>query len=91
MKSLLIASLVSLSSLTAFAQPIHLQAGNSVVVNGDLITCEAPTDSAVPLCSIKQDGSYYRVYTGNTIAESYYYFNDAIEGVKKLKAAGLCR
>ncbi|MGZ3749434.1 MAG: hypothetical protein ACXVCD_19010, partial [Pseudobdellovibrionaceae bacterium] len=62
------------------------------VVNGDLVTClGTPPDNAAPLCSIKQDSGFYRVYVGNTIAESYYNFNDAIEGVKKLKNVGLCR
>lgn len=93
MKHLLIASLVTLSSFAAFAQPISLKPGSSVVVNGDLVSCEAPQNdnSALPVCTLKQDGSYYRVYAGTVIAETYYSFNEAINGVKKMKEAGLCR
>lgn len=93
MKNLIIASLVTFSSFAAFAQPISLKPGSSVVVNGDLVSCEAPqNDTAdLPVCSIKQDGYFYRVYAGNVIAESYSYFDQAIQGVKKMKEAGLCR
>jgi hypothetical protein len=79
-------------SASAFAQPITLQPGNSVVINGDLVTCvgNRPEDLP-PACSIRQDSYYYRVYAGSVIAESYNTFNAALEGVKKMKEAGLCR
>jgi len=91
MKNVLIASLITLGSAAAFAQPISLQPGSSVVVNGDLVSCLAPENMNVPACSIKQDGSYYRVYAGNTIAQTYAYFDQAIDGVKQMKSVGLCR
>jgi hypothetical protein len=92
MKTLWIASLLTFASLSAFAQPINLKAGSSVVVNGDLVTCEPPpAGNGVPACSIVQDGSWYRVYAGSVIAQSYYHFDEAIDGVKKMQGAGLCR
>lgn len=93
MKQVLIASLITLASLTASAQPIHLKPGSSIIINGDVVSCEAPlTDPATtPVCSIKQDGYYYRVYSGSTLAETFGSFENAIEGVKKMKQAGLCR
>jgi hypothetical protein len=91
MKTLLISSLITLSSLSAFAKPIDLQPGSSIVVDGNVITCLGTPPDAVPTCAIKQDGYYYRVYAGEVVAESYHTFNEAIEGVKKMKSAGLCR
>lgn len=93
MKQVLIASLITFGSLTAFAQPVQLKPGSSVVINGDLITCEAPVNdpNALQPCSIIQHGSAYRIYVGQNIAQSYYRFDEALEGVKQMKQVGLCR
>ncbi len=92
MKTLLIASLMTIAPLMASAKNIDLTPGSSIVVDGDLVTCKGPSaEQLPPACSVKQDGNIYRVYVGTNIVNSYYRFEDALAGVKELKAAGLCR
>lgn len=92
MKAFFITAAFSLFSVVASAQPIDLQAGSSIVINGEVITClGTPADQLAPLCSIKQDGGYYRLYAGASIAESFNYFDQAMAGARKMKEAGLCR
>lgn len=92
MKAILIVSLLSLVSVSAFAQPVSLRPGSSIVINGDVVTCQGPSeDQLAPACTVKQDGNYYRMYIGTTIAESYHSFGQALAGVKLAKEAGLCR
>ncbi|MGZ5278626.1 MAG: hypothetical protein ACXWC9_01710 [Pseudobdellovibrionaceae bacterium] len=92
MKNIMICLIALFASASAFAQPINLQAGSSVVINGDLVSCEGPSEENLPpACSIKQDSSFYRLYAGTVIAESFHTFAAAVEGAKKMKEAGLCR
>jgi len=92
MKSLFCTALLTLCSAAALAQPINLQSGSSIVINGDVVSCQGPaTDSLAPACTIRQDGYYYRVYAGDTISQSYTDFDSAINGVKAMREAGLCR
>jgi hypothetical protein len=91
MKTVFAAFALSLISFSAFAQPIDLQPGTSIVINGDVISCLGNNSETLPVCRIKQDGYYYRVYVGETVAESFNSFEQALSGVKSLKAAGLCR
>lgn len=93
MKTIVTTVLMTLASSIAFgqAQTINLKAGSSVVLGGQLVTCEQQIDLEKPACSIKQDGGYYRLYAGTAIVESFYNFNAALEGAKKVKDAGLCR
>ena len=87
-----LALIVSFSAVSVYAQPVSLKAGSSVVINGDLISCEGPSsDQLPPACSIKQDGNTYRLYIGSTVAESFYSYDLALVGAKKKKDAGLCR
>lgn len=90
MKLTLLALSLVASPLMAFAQPIALQPGSNVVINGDIVSCNGPAADQLPSCSIKQDNGFYRLYVGSTVAESFYTFNDAVAGAKKLKEAGLC-
>ncbi len=91
MKTVLIAASILVSPLFAFAQPISLQPGSTVVINGDVVSCNGPATDQLPVCSIRQDAGFYRLLSGNTVVESFYSFNDAIAGAKKLKDAGLCK
>ncbi len=92
MKNLAVVLSVFLSSSLCFAQTINLPAGNSVVIGGELVTCQGPSEPNLPpACSIRQDGSSYHLYAGSTIAETFYSFSDAVAGAKKMKDAGLCR
>lgn len=90
MKKMIATIALLLLPLSSFAVT-ELRPGSSVVVNGEIIVCQAPDSSHVPACSIRQDGTYYRVYTGATIANSYFTFDQAVSAVKELKAAGLCK
>lgn len=92
MKQVILGLVLSFASISAFAQPIDLQPGGSIYINGDLISCMNPEPvPALPACSIKKDGSYYQLYTGTTLVETYFHFNDAISGATKLRSASLCR
>ncbi len=84
--------ITSLINLSAFAQPISLKPGSSIVISGNEVSCEGPSDDAlVPACSIRQNGSFYQLIVEEKIVESFYTFNAAVEGAKKMKEAGLCR
>lgn len=92
MKTLLITGLLTLAPLMASAKNIDLAPGSSIVVDGDLVTCKGQSaEQLAPVCTIKQDSNYFRVYIGTNIVNSYYKFDDALAGVKELKAAGMCR
>lgn len=91
MKNILIATLVTLAPALSFAQPITLQPGSSVVINGDVVSCVGAPADQLPACGIKQDGNAYRLYAGSTVMQSYYGFESALEGAKKAREAGLCR
>lgn len=92
MKKMIITAAILVVPFTSFAQPIQLKPGASIVLNGDVVSCQGPSDDTLaPVCSIRQDGNYYRVYTGTTVVNSYWSFNEAVEGVKTLKTTGLCR
>jgi hypothetical protein len=91
MKSVLFA-MMTLLTTAAWAQPIELKAGATVVINGEVVSCQGPSEEEMaPACSIKQDGAYYRLYAGSTIVETFVSFDSAIAGAKKMKDAGLCR
>lgn len=92
MKKMIMIAVLFLTPLAAFAQPVQLKPGSSIVINGDVISCLGPAeDQRPPACSIRQDGSYYRLLVGAVVAESFYTFNQALEGAKAMKNAGLCR
>ncbi|MNJ91166.1 hypothetical protein D3C87_88130 [compost metagenome] len=92
MKKMITVAALLLVPFTSFAQPISLQPGSSVVINGDVVSCLGPSEQDLPpACSIRQDGSYYRLYAGNSIAQSFHTFEHALDGAKRMKAAGLCR
>lgn len=92
MKTILITSLLCLASSAALAQPISLKAGSSVVIAGNLVSCEGPSEDSLPdACAIKQNGTQYILYVGETVAETFYSFNAAVAGAKQMKEAGLCR
>lgn len=85
-------SMVALGSFAASANPINLQPGSSVVVDGQIIKCEGQSeDSLVPVCSIRQDGSKYRLYADENVVNTYWYFDEALQAAQKMKASGLCR
>ena len=93
MKNTALGLIVCLSSAVAIAQPISLAPGSSVVIGGELVSCQGPASGNLPpACSIKQDGNNtYLLYAGDSIVERFYSFSDAINGAKKMKEAGLCR
>lgn len=92
MKKIILASLVFLGTAAAVAQPISLKPGSTVVINGDVVSCQGPSeDQLPPACAIKQDGYYYRLYAGSYIVESFNTFDLALAGAKKMREAGMCR
>lgn len=92
MKNTIAAIATVLIPFTSFAAPIELKPGASIVVNGNVITCQGPSqDQLAPVCNIRQDGNYFRVYAGENVVNSYWKFDEAVAGVKTLKEAGLCR
>ncbi|MGZ3774898.1 MAG: hypothetical protein ACXVCY_01050 [Pseudobdellovibrionaceae bacterium] len=92
MKKWFIMTAILALPFASFAQPIQLKPGATVVLNGDVVSCQGPSEeNLTPQCSIRQDGSYYRVYSGTTVVNSYWSFSEAVEGVKTLKTTGLCR
>jgi len=92
MKTIMTALLISFASASALAQPISIPAGGSIAINGDIVTCQGPAESSLPpACTIHQEQTYYRLYVGANVAETFYSFNSAVEGAKQMKDAGLCR
>lgn len=83
--------LVLSAHLAALAQPITLRPGSNVVINGDIVSCEAEAGAQLPACSIRQNSSAYILYAGDVVMQTFYNFDQAIEGAKKARAAGLCR
>ena len=92
MKKTIVTIATVLVPFASFAAPIELKPGASIVVNGSVITCQGPSqDQLAPLCNIRQDGNFFRVYAGESVVNSYWQFAEAVQGVKTLKEAGLCR
>ncbi|MGZ3770679.1 MAG: hypothetical protein ACXVCP_13795 [Bdellovibrio sp.] len=95
MKKLFALFLLSVFPFASFAQPVLLKPGSSVEINGDVISCDGPTDgNLLPQCNLQQDLKYsnvYLVYAGSTVVNTFVGFDQALEGLKKIKVAGLCR
>ncbi|MEZ0391908.1 MAG: hypothetical protein ACAH59_06815 [Pseudobdellovibrionaceae bacterium] len=91
MKKVILVLLASFATSAAWAQPINLRSGTSVVINGDVVTCEGPNQELLDACSIKQNGNHYRLYVGDSVVETFYSFDQALDGAQKMKEAGLCR
>ena len=88
----LILGVVGFGSLAASAEPINLQPGSSVVIDGQIIKCEGQTvENFAPVCSIRQDGSKYRLYADENVVNTYWYFNEALKAAQDMKASGFCR
>ncbi len=76
----------------ANAKPIYLPAGGSVVIDGDVISCQSQVvGEDLPTCTVQKGQSYYFVYVGKSEMGAFLDLSGALDRIQMLREAHLCR